>query len=475
MDDNIEAIFNDGGDTVRALRPFLRPHPGKAGRLVFDPMLGVTRSAPHWGQPREVNAEVIEALANCDDFLRKANVTMIEVRVPAQPQINGKTIERLTQCHWFSQVEQLDLSGNRVSGKALSAIAKVARSLRVLTLNHVKLGKALGKLSGLQALEELSVEFSLVDSDALAALLKATLPRLAHLGLFGFGQYCTWKGLGQKLADHRLELHALGPSEFAPLTDPAHAARWKTLRLGYVDFGDSDGFADVELPSLEKLEIHRSKLTRRSANALMRMKLPKLVELKRDGGFPPEDLRRAPWLRQLQRLCFDNCEWLDDEDLGGLLGACSSLEALRLTHAGVSSRTIAALAALDAPLTRLRLMNNLISDEDVVNLLGAPWANTLVTLGLSGNEIRRAGTTAIAKVAASLQALGLSKSELEDQDLEPLLGAPWLPKCHALALANNRLSDKSADGLAQIEFSNEVQLQLDGNAFSKAKARELSA
>lgn len=472
MDERIIAFLDRGGDSVSPLRSFLRPAEGRPGGLVFDPLIGVGAGPPHHGAPRQVSAIVLQALHSCDEALQHGDLSLVDVRLGFQ-KLAGKDLEALAHNEWFKRVEQLDLSGNRVSGKTVAAVAATGASLRGLKLDHIKLGKSVGKLGGLASLESLSVNFSGIDAVALQALVGAQLPKLSQLSLWGFGQHCTKEGLQKQVTDRRLDLAECGGVQLAPLFDAEHAARWRSLRLGYVNMPGDRGFSTGALPSLERLELRRVRLDEDADGAILALDLPRLAHLERDGGFALSALQGRTWLPQLETLTFDGCDELDDQDLAQLLAATVKLTALHLTRAGVGAETAAALAKLGAPLAELRLMHNLLSDADVCTLMAAPWAKQLRALGLSGNPVRASGVRAVAQSGSALGILGLSHAELEDQEIDPLLNAGWLPNCRALGLANNRLTDASADRLAALDWAEGARVFLEGNALSRAKARQL--
>lgn len=471
----VARLLEAGGDAIVPLRPFLAASADEGG-VVVDAMNQVRSGAPRWGAPWAVTDAVVEALAGAGRALEAAGAWVEAVRIPNQ-KLGAKPLEQIVGAPWFGRVRDLDVAGNRVGAKVLRTLAKSGTSLETLRLDHTKVAKHLPKLAGLPALRKLSVRHCGMEAATLRALVDTPLPSLSELDLRGFGSSGSAAQLRRKIVDGHFTPGLLDAEALAPLLEPDHAPRWRALTFGLCFLRDdgAEAFAGAALPNLRSLWWHDVRMSREAAAAVVAADMPNLRFLRRNGGFPSDALLDAAFLPELERLWFDGGEWLDDAGAAAILERARALSSLRLTAAGLGSRSAEALASSAAPLTQVRVMNNDLRDPDIETLLRAPWIADARALGLSGNEL---GPTAIRLLAGANLVncgVGLARCELDDDELAPLFGAPWLRTCPTLALDANRLTDASVDALIGLPLPEDARLFVGGNALSRAGAQRLSA
>jgi hypothetical protein len=466
---------------ANALRPFLRidtsarPTDAQAVlALAFDPRPGAY-CAPRWGAPHEVTPAVLDALATLDEPLARTGAA-ITTLVLTGDATAVKSLPRIAETKWFSEVRRLNLSRTAPTAAALGAVAARGSSIAHLDLDQVKVGTKLSKLSGMKALRGLSLRFSGVTEEVLTALVGADLPTLSELQLLGIGQYKTEKDLQREMPGGGFRPAVLTPDVLSPLLSNEHARRWTALTIGDAVMTDEGALAFAKAP-LEHLAALWFKETSMSAVALMSVlgELPALTSLRRDGGFPEALLIAAPFTPRLTSLVLEGALDITDARVGALLGVATSLRELNLARASLGSALADALANTSAPLSEVRLTENTLEDRDVQKLCGSAWCRNATTLGLSGNPIGGVSVAALAAVPFEEVSLGLSKADLDDADVAPLWTAPFITRAPSLALAFNRLTDVTVARILSASLRDDVSLVIRDNCFSPTAAKQLAA
>ncbi len=451
------------GDLVD-LKPLMRLNQDDSNAVVLDVWNGVSQ----WGDPHNIN----DVLGSLDAFTAALETHGLSVQTLklGDSKLDGKTLEAIATWRGFPKVKSLDYGGNRISAKALGAVASRGASLERLNLDFVKVGKSIAKLAGAPKLRRLSLAFADIDTSILALIADTNLPALSELSLDGFGQYATWKGYDQKLADGRLQFLPANLESLAPILTEEQRTRWTSLTLGHVELVP-DGFQNVSLPNLAALDLMKVKAGAAARNSVGAIDMPKLQELVCDGGLPFECLENAVWLPHLQELRFNGVEYLDDTELGAVLAKAGSLAKLWIERAGAMGETARGIASAGAPIEELRLMWNYLRDEDVAHLAEG-WEKTPPkVIGLTGNQLTKATIELAVEHADTLVGLGFGYMEIEDDDVLPILNAE-LPNLQLLGLAGNRLSDVTAGRVMEREW-HEAKLFLESNCLSRTVASEL--
>lgn len=436
-----------------------------ASHVVLDAWNGVSQ----WGEPHLLDDDFFAALDPFTIALERIGLSIQALKL-SDSNLDGKTLEALANWSGFADVRELDYGGNRISAKALTAVAKRGESLESLSLDFVKVGNSVAKLTGAPRLNRLSLAFAGIDTTALAHLASAELPALSTLTLDGFGQHATWAGYDKKLGDGRLQFCPVDATSLAPILTPDQQSRWTSLTLGHVQIPPA-GFRDVSLVSLDALHLIKVKASASALHSVASIEMPQLRTLDCDGGFPFESLDRAPWFPRMEQLRFNGVDFLDDGQLGTLLSKADSLTSLWIERAEAMGETARGIAAAGAPIQEIRLMWNYLRDDDVA-LVAKGWATTPpAVIGLSGNQLTGSSVALAAAHSNMLTALGFGFTQLEDADVLPILNAD-MPHLRTLGLSGNRLSDLTASRVLDRQWPG-TKLFLDSNCFSRAAAQEL--
>ena len=157
------------------------------------------------------------------------------------------------------------------------------------------------------------------------------------------------------------------------------------------------------------------------------------------------------------------------------LAGAPRLEALHLGRNALDDEALDALPAWPR-LARLDLDCNAFTGAGLERLCASGRLAGVRELNLSNNRIGRRGCDALARAPdlASLEVLFLHGCDLEDDDVRELLAAPWLRRLKNLALSENRLSMVSVERLAQSAESYALgELDVCHNRFDPTRAEVL--
>ncbi len=163
-------------------------------------------------------------------------------------------------------------------------------------------------------------------------------------------------------------------------------------------FGDDHVIIAARVPSLQRLSVAESKVTRSGIHALRALSKLSSLDLSRT-QCTPDILDVVATLTTLKELRLDECDWLQDSDLGRLT-PLKRLESLSLSQ----TKLTAALTDHLQNLPRLRVLNldrcSAIDDSSVEALIRL-CEHRPVNLSLSGTEITAEGLSQLRKALPS--------------------------------------------------------------------------
>lgn len=412
-------------------------------------------------QPPLKKGLLLEFLLALDDVRGESAVVQLDLR---NEGLSGKALEQVFATAWFAGVRRLRLEGNTVSAKCLGVLAAGGISLVELDLSHVKVGTGVAKLSGLPHLATLRLSFAGIDAAATSMLASADLPALAELDLAGWGIYASVAKLNRDMRDGHFNPPTVTGAMAKALLQAPLSQTLVALTIEHVHFDRlaCGMFGGANLRALQRLRLNETTLE--DAAAVISGQLPELRHLERKGGFPGEALATATFLPHLEVLLVHGAE-LTEEQVCQVLGNTPRLRSVNLASAGLSRGAIDALVEHGAGLAELRLMWNGLDDDSIEALMAATWLPQLEVLGLSNNHFGSRGITAIAAANLSVRGLGLGGVQLDAAEIAPLWDAKWLSGIETLSIVQNRLDDDAVEGLLRMEAGTTVNAH--GNIFSR--------
>lgn len=356
----------------------------------------------------------------------------------SQNKLSAQGLDALSRQQWLS-LKRLDLSGNLINGHGLRCLSVAAPILEQLRLISARLSP--------QALEAFGQGFARLERLELGAMLNdAALIHWAH-------QRCL-----PRLSALILRNNRFGPLGAAALANSQMIEPLKVLDLSFNAISDR-GLEAISARAglgLDKLALEGCAISAAGARALA----------------------QADWLERLTELD------LRRNALGGvgveLMLSQQTPLALRTLHLSsnqIGPRGCRALASASLPsLKTLNLAHNHVGDEGCQALAQASWLGHLERLRLSGQQITATGAAALAAAPAhSLSELAFSHGALGDEGLELLLRAPWASSLERLELDGCGLGPAGAAALAGATHMERLSvLSLRENLLGSRAARALA-